>query len=91
MCFRMLNQHRNDIVSRGPFFINHGDRDTNNLIILLLVLILILKHYYYTLKIRSSWTEIYSLVTESSIICILSREDIMDAGGVFAIYLHEKE
>ena len=26
MCFRMLNQHRNDIVSRGPFFINHGDR-----------------------------------------------------------------
>ena len=67
MCFRMLNQHRNDIVSRGPFFINHGDRDTNNLIILLLFLILILKHYY-TLKIRSSWIEIYSLVTESSII-----------------------
>ena len=90
MCFRMQNQHKNDVVSRGPFFINHGDRDTNNLIILLLFLILILKHYY-TLKIRSSWIEIYSLVTESSIICILSRGDIMVAGGVFAIYLHEKE
>ena len=49
MCFRMQNQHKNEIVSRGPFFINHGDRDTKNLIILLLFLILILEHYY-TLK-----------------------------------------
>ena len=49
ICNRVQNQHIQGIVSRGPFFINHGDTDKNQLIWLLLFFILILKHYI-TLK-----------------------------------------
>ena len=44
--FRVQNDHKKDIVARGPFFTNHGDTDTKHLPGLLLSLILIAEHYY---------------------------------------------